>query len=32
MLKDTPVDPQWAEDLKRMREEERANAVDPWAT
>ena len=32
MLKDTPVDPEWAEDLKRMREEDRANAVDPWAT
>jgi prevent-host-death family protein len=32
VLKDTPVDPQWAEDLKRMREEDRANAVDPWAT
>ena len=32
ILKDTPVDAQWAEDLKRMREEDRANAVDPWAT
>ncbi len=32
MLKQTPVDPQWAEDLKRMREEDRANSVDPWAS
>jgi prevent-host-death family protein len=26
-----PVDSRWAEDLARMREEDRANAVDPWA-
>ncbi|HEV7805841.1 MAG TPA: type II toxin-antitoxin system prevent-host-death family antitoxin [Solirubrobacteraceae bacterium] len=26
-----PADPEWAEDLKRMREEDRANARDPWA-
>lgn len=32
ILQETPVDPGWAEDLKRMREEDRANAVDPWAT
>jgi prevent-host-death family protein len=32
MLTRRPVDPQWAEDLARMREEDRANAVDPWAT
>jgi len=28
----TPVDPGWAEDLARMREEDRANARDPWAS
>lgn len=32
ILQETPVDPGWAEDLKRMREEDRANAVDPWAS
>ena len=32
ILQETPVDPGWAEDLKRMREEDRANARDPWAT
>jgi len=32
ILAKTPVDPQWAEDLKRMREEDRANARDPWAS
>ena len=32
MLKETPVDPQWADDLKRMREEDRANSRDPWAS
>lgn len=26
-----PADPEWAEDLKRMRAEDRANARDPWA-
>lgn len=26
-----PVDPEWAADLARMREEDRASAVDPWA-
>ncbi|HEX4363729.1 MAG TPA: type II toxin-antitoxin system prevent-host-death family antitoxin [Solirubrobacteraceae bacterium] len=31
ILADTPVDPAWADDLKRMREEDRANARDPWA-
>ena len=30
-LKEHPVDPEWAEDLRRMREEDRANARDPWA-
>jgi prevent-host-death family protein len=32
MLARTPVDPLWAEDLKRMRDEDRANARDPWAS
>ena len=32
ILQETPVDPEWAEDLKRMREEDRANARDPWAS
>jgi prevent-host-death family protein len=32
ILAETPVDPTWAEDLKRMREEDRANARDPWAS
>ena len=31
LLKENPVDPEWAEDLKRMREEDRANSVDIWA-
>jgi prevent-host-death family protein len=31
-LRNAPVDPEWADDLKRMREEDRANAVDPWAS
>ena len=28
----TPVDPGWAEDLARMRAEDRANSRDPWAS
>lgn len=32
ILERTPVDPEWAEDLARMREEDRTNARDPWAT
>jgi prevent-host-death family protein len=32
LLVENPVDPEWAEDLKRMREEDRANSRDPWAT
>jgi prevent-host-death family protein len=32
LLAENPVDPGWAEDLRRMREEDRANARDPWAT
>jgi prevent-host-death family protein len=31
-LRNAPVDPEWADDLKRMRAEDRANAVDPWAS
>jgi prevent-host-death family protein len=31
LLQENPVDPEWAEDLKRMREEDRANSVDIWA-
>jgi prevent-host-death family protein len=27
-----PVDPEWATDLRRMREEDRADARDPWAS
>ena len=29
-LQEAPVDPGWAEDLRRMREEDRANSKDPW--
>ena len=32
ILVENPVDPEWAEDLKRMREEDRANSRDPWAS
>jgi prevent-host-death family protein len=32
LLRENPADPAWAEDLRRMREEDRANARDPWAT
>jgi hypothetical protein len=32
ILQENPVDPEWAEDLKRMREEDRANSVDIWAS
>jgi prevent-host-death family protein len=32
ILARTPVDPAWAEDLRRMRDEDRANARDPWAS
>ncbi|MEA2148418.1 MAG: hypothetical protein QOD69_248 [Solirubrobacteraceae bacterium] len=31
MLARAPVDPGWGEDLKRMRDEDRASARDPWA-
>jgi len=26
------VDPEWADDLQRMREEDRADSRDPWAS
>jgi prevent-host-death family protein len=32
ILEETPVDAEWAEDLRRMREEDRANSRDPWAS
>lgn len=32
MLARTPVDPTWAEDLERMRDEDRADSRDPWAS
>ncbi len=32
VLQRTPVDPQWAEDLARMRDEDREDSVDPWAS
>jgi len=32
LLARTPVDSEWAEDLRRMREEDRADARDPWAS
>ena len=31
VLQENPVDPRLAEALKRMREEDRANARDPWS-
>ena len=31
-LRNAPVDSEWADDLKRMRDEDCANAVDPWAS
>jgi prevent-host-death family protein len=32
LLAENPPDPAWAEDLRRMRDEDRVNARDPWAT
>jgi prevent-host-death family protein len=32
LLAENPADPDWAEDLRRMRDEDRENARDPWAT
>ena len=32
ILAENPVDAEWAEDLRRMREEDRANSRDPWAS
>jgi len=31
VLARSPVDPTWADDLRRMRDEDRENARDPWA-
>ncbi len=31
ILATTPVDPEWAEDLRRLRDEDRAGSRDPWA-
>ena len=32
ILAKNPVDPEWAEDLRQMREEDRADSRDPWAS
>jgi prevent-host-death family protein len=32
ILAETPPDPGYAEELRRMREEDRASSRDPWAT
>jgi prevent-host-death family protein len=32
MLRSTPVDAAWSEELERMRREDHAAAHDPWAT
>lgn len=32
MLRETPVDPAWADDLRQMRDEDLANSRDPWAS
>jgi len=32
ILQENPVDPEWADDLKRMRDEDLANSRDPWAS
>ena len=32
ILAKNPVDPEWADDLRRMREEDRADSRDPWAS
>jgi prevent-host-death family protein len=32
ILAKNPVDPEWAEELRRMREEDRADSRDPWAS
>ncbi|HVF76699.1 MAG TPA: type II toxin-antitoxin system prevent-host-death family antitoxin [Solirubrobacteraceae bacterium] len=31
ILRDAPVDPEWARDLERMRHEDDAAARDPWS-
>lgn len=30
LIADTPVDPGWAQELERMRDEDRAAAREPW--
>jgi prevent-host-death family protein len=32
LLRETPVDADWADELKRMRDEDRVNSRDPWAS
>jgi prevent-host-death family protein len=32
LLVENPVDPEWADDLRRMREDDRADSRDPWAS
>lgn len=32
VLAESPADPTWGDDLKRMRDEDRANSRDPWAS
>ena len=32
ILQENPVDSEWADDLKRMREEDRADSKDIWAS
>ena len=32
VLHESPVDPQWAPDLERTRDEDRATSRDPWAS
>jgi len=31
LLAENPADPAWADDLRRMRDEDHENARDPWA-
>ncbi len=32
IIRENPVDPEWADDLKRMRAEDRADSKDIWAS
>jgi prevent-host-death family protein len=32
ILRETPVDAEWADDLRRMRDEDGTAARDPWST